>query len=436
MFTFGYRFRPWNDMNVLADGTSIRAYVNATADEYDVRDHISFGRAVERASWSSADGRWTIEARQEGTGELETWTARFMIACTGYYNYDHGYRPPFPGEDAFEGTLVHPQQWPENFDYEGKRIVVIGSGATAITLVPAMADDASHVTMLQRSPSYILALPAVDKISLAMRRVLPAGVVYKIARARNIALQRALYAGSRRYPDRMRRLLLAGARRHLGADADLAPFSPRYEPWDQRLCIVPDGDLFRVIKDGRADVVTGTIETITASGVRLTDGTELAADIIVTATGLQVQLLGGAELTVDDEKLSIPEKVTYKAVLIEDVPNAAVVFGYSNASWTLKADLAADYVVRLLQHMDSRGYTRVVPRAAAVERTDRSVLSSLNAGYVVRGDPYLPRQGRRGPWNVRNNYRHDAAMLRRGPIADAALEFSSDYVPESVPASA
>jgi cation diffusion facilitator CzcD-associated flavoprotein CzcO len=434
MFTFGYRFRPWTDMNVLADGTSIRTYVNATADEYGIREHISFGRAVGRASWSSEAGLWTVDARNEATDEPETWTARFVIACTGYYNYDQGYRPPFPGEDTFEGTLVHPQQWPENLDYAGKRVIVIGSGATAVTLVPAMAADAAHVTMLQRSPSYILALPAVDKISQAMRRVLPTGVVYKLARARNIALQRALYAVSRRYPERMRKLLLAGARKHLGQDADLTHFSPRYDPWDQRMCIIPDGDLFEVIRDGRADVVTATVDTFTATGVRLTDGTELEADIIVTATGLQVQLLGGAELIVDDEKVSVPEKLTYKAVLIEDVPNAAVVFGYSNASWTLKADIACEYVVRLLRHMDSRGYSSVVPRAPAVERTDRSVLSSLNAGYVLRGDPYLPRQGRRGPWYVRNNYWRDAAMLRRSPIAHPALEFSSDPVRVSVAA--
>jgi cation diffusion facilitator CzcD-associated flavoprotein CzcO len=428
MFTFGFRFRPWNDMNVLADGTSIRKYVNATADEYGVRRHISFGRAVERASWSSEEGRWTVEARNEVTGELDNWSAQFLIACTGYYNYDHAYRPPFDGEDRFEGRLVHPQHWPQDLDYAGKRVVVIGSGATAVTLVPAMAADAAHVTMLQRSPSYILPLPAVDKISQALRRVLPGGVVYKLARARNIALQRGLYAVSRRYPDRMRKLLIASARKHLGPGADLAHFSPRYDPWDQRMCIIPDGDLFEVIKHGRADVVTATIDTFTPGGVRLTDGTELAADIIVTATGLQLQLLGGAELIVDDEKISVPEKLTYKAVLIEDVPNAAVVFGYSNASWTLKADIACEYVVRLLRHMESRGYSRVVPRAPAVERTDRSVLSSLNAGYVLRGDMCLPRQGRRGPWRVRNNYLRDAPMLRRSPIADAALEFSSEPV--------
>jgi cation diffusion facilitator CzcD-associated flavoprotein CzcO len=436
MFTFGYRFRPWLDMNVLADGTSIRAYVNATADEYGVREHISFGRAVERASWSSAAGRWTVEARDEASGEAEIWTARFLFACTGYYNYDHGYRPPFPGEDAFTGTLVHPQQWPADLDYSGKRVLVIGSGATAVTLVPAMAVDAAHVTMLQRSPSYVLALPAVDTISQALRRVLPAGVVYKMARARNIALQRMLYAFSRRYPDRMRKLVLAGARKRLGPGADLSHFTPRYDPWDQRLCIIPDGDLFDVIRDGHADVVTGTIETFTPDGVRLTDGTELAADIIVTATGLQVQLLGGAEIAVDGVPVSVPEKLTYKAVLIEDLPNAAVVFGYTNASWTLKADLASEFVVRLLRHMDSRGYTRVVPRAEAVERTDQSVLSSLNSGYVVRGDPFLPRQGRRGPWQVRNDFWRDAPMLRRGPIPDAALEFSADPVPVRVPADA
>ncbi|MGH8860139.1 MAG: flavin-containing monooxygenase, partial [Jatrophihabitantaceae bacterium] len=266
MYTFGFNFRPWQDTKVLADGTSIREYVDATADEYGVREHITFGRKVVHADWSSADGLWTVEALDEATGTTETWTCEFFVACSGYYDYDGGYRPEFPGEQDFGGTLVHPQHWPADLEYAGKRVVVIGSGATAITLVPAMAEQAAHVTMLQRSPSYVVSLPAIDKISLAMRRVLPDGVVYRLARGRNIAIQRGMYAFARWQPNLMRRLVLAGARRALGPDADLSHFDPVYEPWDQRLCVVPDGDLFATVRAGTADVVTDVIDTFTADG--------------------------------------------------------------------------------------------------------------------------------------------------------------------------
>jgi cation diffusion facilitator CzcD-associated flavoprotein CzcO len=424
MYTFGFNFRPWLDTKVLADGTSIREYVAATADEYGVRDHITFGRKVIDANWSSADGLWTVTAVDEATGASETWTSSFVVTCTGYYDYDQGYRPDLPGESEFSGPLIHPQAWPQDLDYRGKRVVVIGSGATAITLVPAMAEDAAHVTMLQRSPSYVVSLPAVDKISLQLRRVLSEQAVYRLARGRNILIQRALYGFSRRRPDVMRKLVLAGARKHLGEGAELRHFVPKYNPWDQRLCIVPDGDLFNVVRDGKADIVTDTIETFTPNGIRLTSGAELAADIVVVATGLQMQMLGGATLHVDGAAVSLNSKLTYKGVLIEDVPNAAVVFGYTNASWTLKADLAGEFVTRLLRHMDDQGYTRVVARAPDHERGTDSVMGSLNSGYVRRGNDQLPRQGKRLPWRVLNDYLRDAPMLRRSRIDDGILQFT------------
>ncbi len=348
-----------------------------------------------------------------------------LLCCTGYYDYDAGYRPQFPGEEQFTGRVVHPQQWPDDLDYVGKRVLIIGSGATAVTLVPAMAAEAEHVTMLQRSPGYVVSVPADDKISELLAKALPDSAVYRFARARNIAIQRAMYALAQARPQLVRKLVLKGAERHLGGTSDLGNFSPRYDPWDQRMCIVPDANLFRAIRDGDADVVTDTVDTFTETGVRLGSGTEIAADVVVVATGLQVQMLGGASMSVDGAHVALNERVTYKAVLVEGVPNAAVVFGYTNASWTLKADLAANYVCRLLNHMSRHGYTRFVVHASAADRGSDSVLGSLNAGYVRRGNDALPRQGTAGVWRIRNNYYRDRRMLRRAPVDDGVLQFSS-----------
>lgn len=425
MYTYGFRFRPWLGTKVLADGASIRHYLNDTVDAYGIRDHISLGRRVEQASWSTDEGRWSVAAVDEASGEQETWTSEFLLICTGYFDHDAGHRPQFPGEADFAGPIVHPQHWPAELDHTDKRVVVIGSGATAVTLVPAMAAEAEHVTMLQRSPTYVVSLPAEDKISQALGRVLPTSAVYRLARVRNEAVQRAMYAFAQRYPEPARKVIASGVRKHLGPDGNLDAFNPSYDPWDQRLCVVPDGDLFESIRSGKADVVTATIDTFTPDGVRLDDGRELPADIIVTATGLSVQVLGGMRLIVDDTEVAVHDKLTYKGVLVEDVPNAAWVFGYTNASWTLKADLACEYVVRLLRHMDRNGHTQVVARAGAAEHGEGSVMGSLSSGYVRRGNAVLPRQGRRGPWVVRNNYFHDVRMLRRAPIADDALLFSA-----------
>jgi monooxygenase len=424
MYTFGFNFRPWRDTQVLADGASIRTYVEQTAAEYGVEDHIRFGRQVTTASWSSAAGRWTVQAVDESSGTSEHLTATTLVCATGYYNYDAGYRPDFPGEDRFRGQLVHPQHWPEDLDYAGKKVVIIGSGATAVTLLPAMAEDAAHVTMLQRSPTYIVSLPAVDKISANLARVLPAKLVYRLARGRNIAIQRAIYALARSRPNVVRNMVRKGAERQLAGTSDLANFTPKYDPWDQRLCVVPDGDLFHAVRSGAADIVTDRIKTFTETGIELESGAELEADIVITATGLDVQMLGGTSLEIDGEPLVLNQKVTYKGVLLEDVPNAAMIFGYTNASWTLKADIAAEYICRLLNHMSERGLTQFAVHASDADRGPNSVLGSLNSGYVRRGNDRMPRQGTRGPWKVRNDYLRDAPLLRRAPIDDGVIEFS------------
>ncbi|WP_375498680.1 flavin-containing monooxygenase [uncultured Jatrophihabitans sp.] len=425
MFTFGYNFRPWSDTKVLADGAAIREYLHDTAVEYDIERLIEYDRQVVKASWSSAQNCWTVETRN-GAGEAtETFTADVVVAGTGYYNYDTGYRPEFPGQQDFTGTVVHPQHWPADLDYAGKKVVIIGSGATAVTLVPAMAAEAAHVTMLQRSPTYIVSLPARDGISAGLRRFLPDSVVWKLARSRNIGVQRATYALARVRPDTIRRFVVKGAEKALAGSSDIANFTPKYDPWDQRLCVVPDGDLFRTIRSGKADVVTDRIKTFTADGIELESGDRLEADIIVSATGLDVQILGGATLEVDAEPVAVNERLTYKATLIEGVPNFAFVFGYINASWTLKADLAGEYVCRLLNHLDRHGLTTFVAHGSAGDHGQGSVLGALNSGYVRRGDPHLPRQGARGPWRVTNDFLRDAATLRHGSIDDGVLEFTT-----------
>ncbi|WP_035882616.1 flavin-containing monooxygenase [Cupriavidus metallidurans] len=423
MFSFGYKFRPWHELKVLADGPSIRRYIGDTAREYGVDECIQFGQKVLRASWSSEDRYWTVTTQQEGSHDTCTLTCKFLIPCTGYYNYDHGHRPDFAGLERFRGICVHPQHWPEDLDYRGKRVIVIGSGATAVTLVPAMAGQASHVTMLQRSPSYVFSVPAYDKISAVLQTILPARWVYGLARWRNIRLQRLIYRTAKRWPRRVRSWLLSHVEQQLGHGAEMQHFSPSYNPWDQRLCAVPDGDLFKVICEGKASVVTDHIETFTETGIRLKSGKSLEADIILTATGLQLQSLGGMEVQVDGQPRHPSSLMTYKSVLMQDVPNLANLFGYTNASWTLKVDLAANYICRLLNHMDRHGYDVVTPFAPAGEMLEETVMDSLQSGYVQRGRSTLPRQGRTPPWRVLHNFAADREMLTRHPIDDPALRF-------------
>lgn len=423
MFTFGYNFRPWVGGKVLADGASIKNYLRETAQAFDVERHIRYGLAVKTADWSSVNKCWTLTVDNEATGETETYTAGFLVGCTGYYNYDHGYQPDFPGESDFQGQIVHPQQWPEELDYAGKNIVVIGSGATAITLVPTLAEQAAHVTMLQRSPSYLMPLPSTDKLALLVQRLLPEKLAYKLIRARNIAISRFLYVRSRKSPKLMRRLFLRIIRRRLGDNADMRHFTPDYAPWDQRLCVVKDGDLFTVLKAGRASMATDHIERFTADGIRLKSGKTLAADIIIPATGLDIQMLGGIRPRVDGQDVMLKDKVIYKNVMVEGLPNAGMIFGYTNSSWTLKVDIAAEYLCRLMNLMDQRGYQTVVARDTEDSRSDTTVLGSLDAGYVRRAADRLPRQGTHGPWKASQNYLEDVKILRFDPIEDGYLEF-------------
>ena len=422
MYTLGYNFRPWTEPKVLADGPSIREYIADTAAEYNIDDKIYFERRMVDADFSTRDGQWTVRVENEGSGESEIFTCQFLLCCTGYYNYDAGYTPDFPGADQFKGRLVHPQQWPEDLDYSGKKVVVIGSGATAVTLVPAMAKDAEHVTMLQRSPTYIATVPERDELSVKLRRFLPEMVVYRMARARNIGLQRLVYRLSKQRPGLVRRALLAAARRQLGDDIDMKHFRPSYNPWDERLCAVPNGDLFKVLRRGEASIVTDHIDTFTENGIRLKSGEELDADIVITATGLDLQLLGGAELSVDGETREPRDVLVYKGVMLRDVPNMAMVFGYTNASWTLKADIAAEYVCRLLNYMSRKGLQQVTPKDHDGSDTDKTFLD-LQSGYVQRAAHRLPRQGDKAPWKVLSNYLYDLPRLRYGRLNDDALEF-------------
>ncbi len=426
MFSFGYAFRPWNELKVLADGPAIRQYVIDTAKEYGVDKKIRYGLKIVSADFSTANDLWTVQALDEASGEARVFTCRVLICCTGYYNYDKGFLPDFPGADRFKGQRIHPQHWPEGLDYKGKRVVVIGSGATAVTLVPAMAPDAAHVTMLQRSPSYIFSVPGEDKISGLLNRFLPSKWVHSLARTRNIKLQRVMYKAAKRYPNRIRKLLLGAVKQQLGDAVDMKHFTPSYKPWDERLCAVPNGDLFKTLKSGKASVVTDQIERFTETGIHLKSGQTLDADIIITATGLNIQIFGGVAVTVDGEARDSGNLMTYKGSLLQDVPNLGWIMGYTNASWTLKADLIARYICRVINHMDQHGQTRFVASAPDGEMQDDSILGSLGSGYIRRAQTTLPRQGRTLPWRVLHAYELDKPMLLEAPIEDAFLQFSAE----------
>lgn len=428
MFTFGYRFRPWQEARTLSDGASIQNYLGQTAREFGVDDNIHYGLRTTTAEWSSTQACWTLTAVDESDGGEQTWRARFVVLCTGYYRYDAGHMPDFPGMERFQGRLIHPQQWPESLDYTDKKVVVIGSGATAITLVPAMADEAAHVTMLQRSPSYILSLPAVDRLSQVLQGVLPREWVFGMARQRNIHLQRLIYAASQKYPQLMRRLLLAHVRAQVGRKVDMRHFKPPYNPWDERLCVVPNGDLFKALRSEAADIVTDQIETFTENGIRLQSSQTIEADIVISATGLDLQMLGDIEIRKDGELQAPSQRMTYKSVLLEGLPNMAAIFGYVNASWTLKADIAAGYICRLIEHMRANGYRSATPRdpEAEAEAQEDSIMDALNSNYVKRASDRLPRQGDKLPWRVLNHYRRDRSLLMDAPIADGVLRFDED----------
>jgi monooxygenase len=423
MSTLGYSFRPWQEANSIADGGSILRYLRDTAREYGVEQKIRYQHRVVHAAWSSDTARWTLDVQNnQGTTQL---TCDFLFGNTGYYRYDEGYTPSFPGAERFTGPIVHPQHWPADLDYEGRRVIVIGSGATAVTLVPAMAERAAHVTMLQRSPSYIVSLAARDAFADFVRRHLPSRLAGPLARWKNVLITGLSYLLSRRAPQLMKALIRKGVARRLppGFAID-THFSPRYLPWDQRLCVVPDGDLFAAISNGTASVVTDQIETFTERGIRLVSGAELEADVIVTATGLNVLLAGGISLEVDGRPVDFARTVGYKGVMFSGVPNLALTIGYTNASWTLKADLAAGYVCRLLNLMDARGYRQCIPLGPDPALPTRPFLN-LTSGYVTRALDVMPRQGVTKPWRLHQNYASDLLMLRYGKIEDAELRFVS-----------
>jgi cation diffusion facilitator CzcD-associated flavoprotein CzcO len=474
MQTLGYRFRPWTGAKALADGPSILRYVRDTAHEAGIDEHIRYGYRVTRASWSSADTRWTVEAARtqpspgagpgaDGSGEAGgargavgageggaeadgatgadgaggaeaaggadgsetvTFTCNFLLMCTGYYRYDHGYQADLPGLDAFQGQVVHPQFWPEDLDYAGKQVAVVGSGATAVTLVPALAEKAQHVTMVQRSPTYIISLPSEDPVEAKLRRLIGTRRAYTLTRWKNVAVSTLIYQLSQRKPAMMRGWIRGMTVKQLpsGYDVD-THFKPKYGPWDQRLCLVPDGDLFQSIRQGQASIATGAIDRFTEHGLRLESGQEIAADIVVTATGLQLLALGGVQLSVDGRDVNLPDTMAYKALMLSGVPNFALTIGYTNASWTLKADLTSEYLVRLLRYMDRHGYDTAVPIQDDSRVTERPLLD-FAAGYILRSMHEFPKSGSRPPWRLGMSYLNDVVMLRHGRINDGVMRFS------------
>jgi cation diffusion facilitator CzcD-associated flavoprotein CzcO len=425
MHTLGYSFRPWEGEKSIADGDSILQYIKDTAAETGVDRHIRFNHKVTAANWSSETSRWEITAERTDTGEVLHLTAGFLFSCSGYYRYDHGYQPEFAGIADFGGTVIHPQAWPEGLDVTGKRVVVIGSGATAVTLVPALARSAAHVTMLQRSPTYIASLPEKSPAAKVFRALLPSKKAGTATKWFHALMTQGFYRVCRRYPKQMRRLLTQGVKRQLPPGFDVAThFTPKYNPWDERFCAVPNGDLFTAIRDGSASVVTDHIERFTEHGLRLESGAELEADVIVTATGLQLLFLGGIDVSVGGLEVSPADHLTYKGMMLEGVPNLAIAIGYTNASWTLKCDLTCDYVCRLLNHMHERGLRSCVARnhdGTVVEGT----MLGLTSGYIQRSAHLLPKQGASYPWKVHQSYLRDYRALKMTPVDDGFMEFGA-----------
>jgi len=429
MHTLGFEFKPWNSEKAIADGPSIMAYLRQTIAEYGIDRHIRFGHMVRRAEWSSVTATWTVEADLVDGGSA-TYTCNFLSMCSGYYSYKEGYTPDFPGSDQFQGQIVHPQAWPEDLDFADKRVVVIGSGATAMTLVPAMAPTAAHVTMLQRSPTYVAAGPSVDVIANGLRKVLPDKVAYAITRKKNTAFQQVMYKRMRKNPAKAKDFLVGRVGKALGPDFDVdTHFTPAYAPWDQRLCLVPNGDLFESIKDGSASVVTDHIDAFTETGIALTSGEHLDADIVVTATGLNMVTLGEVDFVVDGEPVDFSETIAYKGFAYSDVPNLASTFGYVNASWTLRADLIAHYVCRLLNHMDATDTPICTPRLRASDASMQTgpMLDHLTSGYVRRAADLYPKQGDREPWINPQNYAKDKRMFRKSPVDDGVMRFTGSH---------
>ncbi|MBJ21586.1 MAG: NAD(P)/FAD-dependent oxidoreductase [bacterium] len=428
MHTLGYSFKPWRAEKAIADRPAIHAYMVETADEYDIHRHIRYHHGLQKASWSSADSRWTLEIEKTESPEEIRLSCNLLFMCSGYYDYERGHRPEFEGTDRFRGQIADPQFWPEDLDYSGRRVAVIGSGATAVTLVPAMAEKAAHVTMVQRSPTYVISRPDVDVIANALQRFLPEKWAYGITRFKNVQLQRFLYRRTRTHPEKVRTALLDRVRKELGPDYDIEThFTPSYAPWDQRLCLVANGDLFESINEGRASVVTGHIDRFTESGIRLKSGDHVEAEIIVPATGLELKVMGGVEFAVDEERIDFAQTWSYKGMMYSDIPNLLHAFGYINASWTLRADLTSEFVCRLLNRMDERGAARVVARLRPEDEgmPARPWIEDFTPGYMQRRMHLFPKQGDRGPWQNTQDYSGDKKMIRNAPLEDGALLFES-----------
>lgn len=426
MHTLGFNFKPWTEAKSIADGPAIWKYVNETAREYDIAQNIRFKHSMKSAAWSSEDAKWTVVAEHDG--EEVAFECNFLMMCAGYYNYATGFTPEFAGMDDFEGTVIHPQHWPEDLDYSGKKVVVIGSGATAMTLVPAMTDKAETVTMVQRSPTYVVSRPDQDRIANTLRKILPDSWAYNITRFKNTKMQDYLYKQSRTRPEKLKKKILDMVREALGPDYDVDQhFTPSYNPWDQRLCLIPNADLFEAIKQDKARVVTGTIDRITATGVRMESGEELKADILITATGLNLQLLGGAEFSIDGVAIDFPSTYTYKGMMYSDVPNLIQTFGYVNASWTLRADLTSEYACRVLNRMDELGVQQVTPQLRPQDQgmQTRPWIDDFSAGYMQRVMHLFPKQGDHDPWRNTQDYFLDKKLIDKAPLEDGALVFGT-----------
>jgi monooxygenase len=424
MHTLGFSFHPWRGDKSIADGASIAAYVRETAATFGIDRNIRFEHRAVRAAWSSANALWTVDAEVGEAATPARFTCRFLSMCSGYYDYARGYTPNWPGLETFGGTLVHPQHWPASLDYDGKHVIVVGSGATAVTLVPALAERAEHVTMLQRSPTYVVARPAHDSVANWLHRKLPTRLAGRLARWKNVLLGMYFYRIARRRPAKTRAAIAKMARAALPPGYDVAThFTPRYDPWDQRLCLAADGDIFKAVRTGKASIVTDHIERFTPAGVRLRSGAELEADVVIAATGLSLQLLGGMTLHVDGVPVDLGDTLSYKGMMFSDVPNLSLALGYTNASWTLKCELTANYVCRLLRHMDARGFTTCVPRRESAGAGDRPTIA-LTSGYVQRAASFLPKQGARSPWVVHQNYARDLAAMRFGRVRDGVMQFA------------
>lgn len=422
MYTLGYAFKPWVDHKSIADGSTIRAYIQSTADENDITPHIRHGHSVTHASWSTEESCWTVTAQQRGVNTPVVLKARFLYFCCGYYSYQKGYQPEFPGLANFQGQWIHPQFWPEGLNYAQKKVVVIGSGATAVTLVPEMAKTAAHVTMLQRSPTYVISLPGEDSLSLSLQKYLPLKLAYQLTRAKNVLMGMLTYQLARKKPELVKKYLVSMAAKQLRSETDAQHFSPKYKPWDERLCVVPDGDLFKQIRAGQASVVTDTIQSISAKGLQLNSGQFLEADIIVSATGLTMNILGDVQIQVDGKAYQASQAMAYRGMWLSDLPNAIMTFGYTNASWTLKADLTSIYTCRLLNYMQKHGYKKAVPlKDSEVQEQD---YLSFTSGYVQRARNVLPKQGTRAPWQLNQNYLKDILLIKYGRLNDGVMQFS------------